>query len=80
MSHTLPIELTSEALRGLVRAMQPGDEIIITEDEKPIARIVSNPSSKPNASQDYRGAWKGKLEILDEGDDTVIEHFKDYLP
>jgi hypothetical protein len=26
------------------------------------------------------GAWKGKLLILEEGDDIILDHFKDYLP
>jgi hypothetical protein len=26
------------------------------------------------------GACKGMLEVLDEGDEVILEHFKEYLP
>jgi antitoxin (DNA-binding transcriptional repressor) of toxin-antitoxin stability system len=88
MSHTIPIERASSELRGFVRSMQPGDEIVLTDNEKPIARIVSEQSHEPSLAvrdserkpQPGLGAWKGKLRILDDGDDVVLEHFKDYLP
>jgi antitoxin (DNA-binding transcriptional repressor) of toxin-antitoxin stability system len=88
MSHTIPIERASNELRGLVRSMQRGDEIVLTDNEKPVARIVSEQAlrSAPAEQDSERrskpglGAWKGKLRILDDGDDVVLEHFKDYLP
>ena len=41
MSHTIPIEQASVELRGLVRGLKPGDEIVLTDNEKPVARIVA---------------------------------------
>jgi hypothetical protein len=29
VSHTIPIEIASSELRGLVRSMQPGDDVIL---------------------------------------------------
>ena len=82
MSHTIPIEQTSAELRGLVRALKPGDEIVLTDDNKPVARIVSDAALPPSAPPRKRvaGAWKGKLEILDDSDDVILDHFKEYLP
>lgn len=77
MSRTLPIDHAPIELRGLVRSMQPGDEIVLTDNEKPVARLVTD---APPASNHGLGAWKGKLEIRDDGKDVILDHFKDYLP
>jgi antitoxin (DNA-binding transcriptional repressor) of toxin-antitoxin stability system len=76
MSHTISIEQASVELRGLVSALKPGDEIILTDNERPVARIVSD-AARPKR---VAGNCKGMLEILDDGDDVILEHFKDYLP
>ena len=75
MSHTLSIEQASAQLGGLVRALGPNDEIVLTDNDKPVARIVpSTPNSKRIA-----GAWKGILTIVDD-DDEHLEDFKEYMP
>ncbi len=40
--------------------------------------VVEPPSSGLPAGQPL-GAWQGKLRIVDEGDEVVLDHFKDYL-
>jgi antitoxin (DNA-binding transcriptional repressor) of toxin-antitoxin stability system len=72
MSHVLTIEQASERLGELVRGLAPGDEIVITENEKPIARIV--PDKTPAKREPALG--KGKLETLDDSDDIILEHLK----
>jgi antitoxin (DNA-binding transcriptional repressor) of toxin-antitoxin stability system len=77
MSHTISIQQASAQLGKLVRALGPGDEIILTDNDKPVARIVPDSvSSHPRQA----GACKGMLEILDDRDDVILEHFKDYIP
>ena len=75
MSHTLSIEQASGQLASLVRALGPNDEIILTDQDKPVARIV------PSAPQRKRvaGAWKGLLTIVSE-DDEHLDDFKEYMP
>jgi antitoxin (DNA-binding transcriptional repressor) of toxin-antitoxin stability system len=75
MSHTIPLDQASAQLSGLVRALGPGDEIVLTDNDKPIARIV--PSSA--RSKRVPGAWKGILTIV-EDDDEHLEDFKEYMP
>jgi antitoxin (DNA-binding transcriptional repressor) of toxin-antitoxin stability system len=76
MSHTISLEQASTQLSGLVRAMGPGDEIVLTDNDKPIARIV--PSSI--LPKRVAGTCKGMLEILDDSDEVILDHFKEYLP
>ena len=77
MSHTLSIEQMSEQLSNLVRGLGPADEIVLTENDKPVARIVRE---SPSLSSRQPGLGKGMLEILDDGDDVINEHFKEYMP
>jgi antitoxin (DNA-binding transcriptional repressor) of toxin-antitoxin stability system len=76
MSHTIPIQQASAQLGQLVRSLGPDDEIILMENDRPVARIVPN---SPNSVVKRRvpGAWKGMLEIIDDRDDVILEHFKD---
>lgn len=76
-SQTLTIERASAELSELVHSLGPEDEIVITDNKEPIARITPTPRRN---SESIFGAWKGKFEILDESDDIILEHFKDYLP
>jgi antitoxin (DNA-binding transcriptional repressor) of toxin-antitoxin stability system len=75
MSHTIPLDQASTQLSGLVRSLGPGDEIILTDNDKPIARIV--PSS--GRARRVAGAWSGLLTIV-KADDEHLEDFKDYMP
>ena len=76
MSHTISVEEASTRLGGLVGALGPGDEIILTVNDLPVARIVPNAEMKDRVA----GVCKGMLEIIDDDDDVILEHFKDYLP
>jgi antitoxin (DNA-binding transcriptional repressor) of toxin-antitoxin stability system len=77
MSHTLSIEQASARLDQLVSDLGPGDEIVLTKDDKPVARIVPDSSSlRPREA----GTCKGMIDILDDSDDIILEHFKDYMP
>jgi hypothetical protein len=54
-----------------------GDEIALTDGGWQLARIV--PEVVPPGLR-RPGACKGMLEVLDEGDEVILEHFKEYLP
>jgi len=76
MSHTISIQQASGQLGELVRSLGPNDEIVLTDNNQPIARII------PSAVGERRqaGLWKGKLEVIDDDDDVILDHFRDYLP
>jgi antitoxin (DNA-binding transcriptional repressor) of toxin-antitoxin stability system len=74
---TVPIQEAAAQLVELVHDLGPGDEIVLTDGGRRLARIVPE-----IAHQDMRrpGACKGMLTVIDAGDDAVLEHFKEYLP
>ncbi len=75
MSLTISIEQASAQLGGLVRALGPNDEIVLTDNDKPVARIVANDSRQRRTP----GAWKGMLTIISD-DDEHLEDFQEYMP
>jgi antitoxin (DNA-binding transcriptional repressor) of toxin-antitoxin stability system len=74
---TIPIRQAGGQLVELVRDLGPDDQIGLTEGGRLVARII--PES-PSADTRRPGACKGMLEIMDDGDDEVLEQFKAYLP
>jgi antitoxin (DNA-binding transcriptional repressor) of toxin-antitoxin stability system len=74
---TIPIRQAGGQLVELLRDLAPDDQIGLTEGGRLVGRIVPE---TPPANTRRPGACKGMLEIMDDGDDEVLEHFKAYLP
>jgi len=74
---TVTIEEAQAKLRELIDGLAPGEEVIITRNQQPVAKLVGQqrPMRKPRRP----GSAKGKLVILTE-DDTHLEDFKEYMP
>jgi antitoxin (DNA-binding transcriptional repressor) of toxin-antitoxin stability system len=75
MSLTISLEQASAQLSGLVRALGPNDEIVLTDNDRPVARIVASESPHTRVP----GVWKGKLFISSE-DEEHLEDFREYMP
>ena len=61
-------------LEELIAKLVPGDELVITQDEKPIARLVAETKQATPRKPRVAGSAKGHLVILQEDD----EHLKDF--
>lgn len=73
---TLSIEEAQARLPELIENLQPGDELIITWNDQPVAQLKSLPPVKP---QPVFGSCKGMLTIIAE-DEEHLEDFKEYMP
>jgi antitoxin (DNA-binding transcriptional repressor) of toxin-antitoxin stability system len=62
----------------LIHQLAPGDEIIICENERPVAKLIKlpNPARTPRPGP---GLCKGMITIISDDDDH-LEDFKDYMP
>jgi prevent-host-death family protein len=71
------IEEAQAKLEELIDRLAPGEEVIITRHQQPVAKLVGQkrPVRKPRRP----GSAKGKLIILVE-DNEHLEDFKDYMP
>ena len=70
------IQEAQAKLPDLIHKLMPGDEVVITENNLPVARLVASPAEKPRPMP---GRGKGMLTILAE-DDEHLKDFKEYMP
>jgi antitoxin (DNA-binding transcriptional repressor) of toxin-antitoxin stability system len=76
MSNTVTLEEAQAHLAELIEHLGPGDEIVITREQQPVAKLVgSGPARKPR----HPGSVKGMLTIVSD-DDEHLEDFKEYMP
>lgn len=76
MSHTISVQHAVAHLAELVRTLEPGDEIVLTQDDRPVARIVPG---GPRRSRRTAGACKGMLAVRTE-DEEHLDGFREYMP
>jgi prevent-host-death family protein len=76
MSTTVTLEEAKAHLEELVEQLAPGDEIVITQENRPVARLIPTVENKPRPQF---GSCKGMLTIVSD-DDEHLEHFKEYMP
>jgi prevent-host-death family protein len=74
---TVTIEEAQARLPELIDRLAPGEELVITRNDQPVAALVGKyqPARQPRRP----GSAKGKLLILAE-DEEHLEDFKEYMP
>jgi prevent-host-death family protein len=73
MTH-VTLEEAQKQLPRLIQEAGEGEEIIITQDSRPIARLVSLPGVKPKPQF---GSARGLIQMADDFD-APLEDFKEY--
>jgi prevent-host-death family protein len=73
---TVTIQEAQAKLPDLIRQLTPGAEVVITENNQPVARLVAPPIEMPRP---VPGRCKGMLTILAE-DEEHLEDFREYMP
>ena len=74
---TVTLEEAQAHLSELIDRLQPGEILVITRNEKPVARLLveESPKRKPRKA----GSAKGMLTILQD-DDEHLKDFEEYMP
>jgi antitoxin (DNA-binding transcriptional repressor) of toxin-antitoxin stability system len=70
MTETVPIEEAQNHLAELIARLIPGEEIVITHNDKPVAKLHMLFTNKP---QPRFGNCHGKLIILAEEDEHLTD-------
>lgn len=73
----LSIEDVQARLPELVENLQPGEEIVITRDEKAVARLVGE--KKPDRPPRQLGTLKGTVLYMAPDFDAPLEEFREYM-
>jgi prevent-host-death family protein len=75
MSTIVTLEEAKSRLGELIEHLAFGDEIVITRNNQPLARLVPPTPSKPRPQF---GSCLGMLTIISD-DDEHLEHFQEYM-
>lgn len=75
---TLPIEEAQARLPDLIHRLSPGEEVVITENDQPVARLV--PTGLPAEARRVAkfGTLKGTVLSMEHFDDP-LEEFEEYM-
>ena len=73
---TVTLQEAQAKLSDLIHQLSPGEEVVITENNHPVAKLVATRTEKPRP---LPGRGKGMLTIVVE-DDEHLEVFEEYMP
>jgi antitoxin (DNA-binding transcriptional repressor) of toxin-antitoxin stability system len=71
---TVSLAQAQADLAGLIHRLPPGGELVITENDRPVARLTAEPPGRREP-----GLWKGLVTIV-EDDDEHLKDFAEYMP
>jgi prevent-host-death family protein len=71
------IEEAQAKLSELIDKLTPGEEVVITRNEQPIARLVGEPRRVRKPRQP--GSAKDKILYMADDFDAPLEDFKEYM-
>ncbi len=79
MQTTMAVEDIKVTLPELLDSMTPGDEVILTRNQQPVAKLVSEaPKSEPK-QRPGPGLGKGSIIYMAPDFDAPLEDFKEYM-
>jgi prevent-host-death family protein len=72
------IQEAQARLSELIRGLTPGDELLVTENDQPVARIV--PVAKPSERNPRQpGTLRGTVLYMAPDFDAPLDDFKEYM-
>jgi prevent-host-death family protein len=75
---TVTIQEAQATLSDLIHRLTPGEEVVITENDRPIARLVPTPAA-PQRKLRQLGTMKGTVLYMAPDFDAPLEDFKEYM-
>ena len=80
MSTVMNVEEAQVKLKELIHRLAPGEEIVITENEQPVAKLVSQrPSPAAETQRPGPGLGKGMITFIAPDFDAPLEDMKEYM-
>ena len=75
---TMPLDQAQGHLEEIIAKLSPGEEIVLTRDDQPVATIRAAPA--PPREQPLFGTLRGSIRYIAPDFDAIPEGFEDYLP
>ncbi len=79
MSTTVTIDDAQAELKELIHQLAPGDEVIITENHQPVAKLMNERPKPTNAPRPRPGLCKGMITYMAPDFDVPLEDMKEYM-
>jgi prevent-host-death family protein len=79
MSATVTIEEAQAKLRELINQLAPGEEVIITENQEPVAKLVNEQQRPTRPTRPGPGLCKGMITYMAPDFDAPLEDMKEYM-
>jgi prevent-host-death family protein len=76
---SVTIQEAQAKLPDLIRRLLPGDEVVITENDQPVAKLVSETAKPTPGLRPPQGLGNGCLTIVCD-DEEHLQDFADYMP
>ncbi|MGH9838666.1 MAG: type II toxin-antitoxin system Phd/YefM family antitoxin [Blastocatellia bacterium] len=76
MLETITLEDAQAHLAELITRLVPGSEVLITHNDRPVARLIGQPQLSPQPRKP--GSAIGKL-IIHADDDEHLKDFQEYM-
>jgi prevent-host-death family protein len=77
MPETITLEEAQAHLADLIARLTPGEELLITQNEQPVAKLVSQAATVRQPRQP--GSAQGRL-VIHADDDDHLQDFREYMP
>jgi antitoxin (DNA-binding transcriptional repressor) of toxin-antitoxin stability system len=74
---TISIQEAQSRLVEIIHGLTPGDEVVITENDQPVARLVLTSNGTPTKPRQL-GTMKGTVLSMEHFDDP-LEEFEEYM-
>jgi antitoxin (DNA-binding transcriptional repressor) of toxin-antitoxin stability system len=74
---TIPLEQAEGHLAEIIDKLPPGEEVVLTRDDKPVATIKAIPSTTREAPR--FGTMKGTILFIAPDFDDIPEGFEEYI-
>jgi prevent-host-death family protein len=74
---TVTIEEAQKKLSELIHRLTPGEEVVITENDQPVARLVA--AAPPQRKPRQLGTLRGTMLYMAPDFDKPLDEFKEYM-
>jgi prevent-host-death family protein len=79
MSATITVEEAQAKLKELIHQLAPGEVVVITENQRPIAKLTSEQKAQPKQPRPGPGLCKGMITFMAADFDAPLEDMKEYM-
>ena len=79
MFATITVEEAQAKLKEIIHQLTPGEEIVITENQQPVAKLVSEQPKTVKPPRPGPGLCKGAIIYMSPDFDAPLDDMKEYM-